>query len=195
MAQFPLFYKLGFRFVLDIYHVEYMLFLISLLAVFTLKDWRKVFVLLSFFILGYLLTLYLGSYKVLNYNVELMEFLLPLTIFITAFSNLFKKRDSFHYYINMRKNYALALVFGGIHGFSYTTYFASITKGDFKVWEHFTSFFLGVTTGQFVIAFCFLFLSFIFLSIFGVNRRDWVMVISSGIAGVALTFMFESRYW
>ena len=195
MAQFPLFYKLGFRFIFDIYHVEYMLFLISLLAVFTIKDWRKVFILLAYFILGYLLTFWLGNFKIVKYNAGLMEFLLPLTVFITSFSNLFKKRDNFHYYINMKKNYALALVFGGIHGFSYTTHFMSLTNGEFKVPDQFMSFILGVTTAQLVLTVGFLLLSFIFLSMVGVNRRDWVMVISSGIAGVALTFMFESRYW
>ena len=29
----------------------------------------------------------------------------------------------------------------------------------------------------------------------GISRRDWNLVISSGIAGIALTLMFESRYW
>ncbi len=112
MSQFLLYYKLGIRYILDIYSVEYILFLISLLVVFTIKDWKRVIILLVFFILGYTITISLASYKVINYNQDLIEFLLPLTIFFTSFTNIFKKKDNFRYHGNMRKNYFLALVFG-----------------------------------------------------------------------------------
>ncbi|MCK5103355.1 MAG: HupE/UreJ family protein, partial [Cyclobacteriaceae bacterium] len=119
-SQFLLYYKLGIRYILDIYNVEYILFLISLLVVFTIKDWKRVIILLVFFILGYTITISLASFKVIKYNYELIEYLLPLTIFFTSFSNVFKKKDNFRYQGNMRKNYFLALVFGAIHGFSYS---------------------------------------------------------------------------
>ncbi len=95
----------------------------------------------------------------------------------------------------MRKNYFLALVFGAIHGFSYSRYLTGITNGSMKVWDQFFAFNLGIGSGQIVVSLSFLLIAFIFVSLIGINRRDWVMVISSGIAGVALTLMFESRFW
>jgi hypothetical protein len=175
--------------------VEYILFLISLLVVFTIKDWKRVIILLVFFILGYTLTISLASFGVMKYNVDLIEFLLPLTIFFTSFTNVFKKKDNFRYQGNMNKNYVLAVVFGAIHGFSYSTYFVGITKGSFRLWDQFLAFNLGVGTAQVVVSLIFLIIAFIFLSLFGVNRRDWLMVISAGIAGVALTLMFDSKFW
>ncbi len=195
ISQFSLYYKLGFRYILDIYNVEYILFLISLLTVFTVKDWKRVIILLVFFILGYTLTISLGTFKVMKYNAELIEFLLPLTIFFTSFTNVFKKKDNFRYHGNMRKNYVLAVIFGAIHGFSYSTYLTGLTGGSARLWDQFVAFNLGLGSGQIIVSLTFLMIAFLFLSIFGLNRRDWVMVISSGIAGVALTIMFESKFW
>lgn len=195
MSQFSLYYKLGLRYILDIYSVEYILFLISLLVVFTLKDWKRVIILLVFFIIGYSLTISLAGFKVVKYNLALIEFLLPLTIFFTSFSNVFKKKDNFRFQLNMRKNYLLALVFGAIHGFSYSNYLTNITNESLRLWDQFIAFNLGIGTGQIIVSVSFLLIAFIFLSIFGVNRRDWIMVISSGIAGVAITLMFETKFW
>ena len=195
MEQFLLYYKLGFRYILDIYSVEYILFLISLLVVFTIKDWRRVIILLVFFILGYTITFSLASYRVINYNQDLLEFLLPLTIFFTSFTNIFKKKDNFRYHGNMRKNYFLALIFGAIHGFSYGNHLTGIISGNIRIWDQFVAFNLGMGTSQIIVSLAFLIVAFLFLSIFGVNRRDWVMVISSGIAGVALTLLFELKFW
>jgi len=195
LSQFSLYYKLGLRYILDIYSVEYILFLISLLVVFTLKDWKRVIILLVFFIIGYSLTISLAGFKVVKYNLALIEFLLPLTIFFTSFSNVFKKKDNFRFQLNMRKNYLLALVFGAIHGFSYSNYLTNITNESLRLWDQFIAFNLGIGTGQIIVSVSFLLIAFIFLSIFGVNRRDWIMVISSGIAGVAITLMFETKFW
>ncbi len=195
MSQFLLYYKLGIRYILDIYNVEYILFLISLLVVFTIKDWKRVIILLVFFIFGYTITMALGSYNIVKYNHNLIQFLLPLTIFFTSFSNIFKKKDNFRYSGNIRKNYILALIFGGIHGFSYSNYLVGINGDSLKVWSPFVSFNLGIGSGQIIVFLSFLIIAYLFLNIFGVNRRDWIMVISSGIAGVAITLMFESKYW
>ena len=195
MSQFILYYKLGIRYILDIYNVEYILFLISLLVVFTIKDWKRVIILLVFFILGYTITISLASFNVVTYNLALIEFLLPLTIFFTSFTNIFKKKDNFRYHGNIRKNYFLALVFGTIHGFSYSNYLTGLTNGSIKVGEQFIAFNLGVGSGQILVSITFLLIASIFLSIIGINRRDWIMVISSGIAGVAITLMFELKFW
>ena len=37
--------------------------------------------------------------------------------------------------------------------------------------------------------------AFILVDLFGLNRRDWKMVISSAIAGIALVLMKENMYW
>jgi hypothetical protein len=195
MSHFSLYFNLGFRYIVDLYSVEYILFLVSLLVVFTIKDWKRVIILLVCFIVGYTLSISLGTFKVIKYNEELIEFLLPLTIFFTSFTNVFKKKDNFRYHGNMIKNYILALVFGAIHGFSYANYLVGITRDSVELWRQFIAFNLGLGLAQLVVSLIFLTISFLFVSIIGINRRDWVMVISSGIAGVAITIMFASKFW
>jgi hypothetical protein len=195
MLGFPHYFKEGLRFILDIYNVEYILFLLSLLTVFTIKDWRRVIILLLCFIAGYTITFVAASFFDFRYDAELLAFLLPVTIFFTSFTNIFKKKDNFRYHGNMRKNYILALIFGTIHGFSYGEYLPGIIIGDVQIWKQFVAFNLGLGLGQILVSLTYLVIAFLFINIFGVNRRDWVMVISSGIAGVALTLMFELRFW
>ncbi len=195
MSHFSLYFNLGFRYIVDLYSVEYILFLVSLLVVFTIKDWKRVIILLICFIAGYTLSISLGTFKIIKYNIELIEFLLPLTIFFTSFTNVFKKKDNFRYHGNMIKNYILALVFGAIHGFSYANYLTGITRDRVELWNQFMAFNLGIGLAQLLVSLTFLMISFLFLSIIGINRRDWVMVISSGIAGVAITIMFASKFW
>jgi hypothetical protein len=148
-----------------------------------------------FFILGYSLTISLATFEVVNYNAELIEFLLPVTILFTSISNIFKKKDNFRYQGNMRKNYLLALVFGAIHGFSYGHQLLGIVSDSMRFWDQFLAFNIGIGSGQVLVSLIYLVIAFFFLNIVGLNRRDWVMVISSGIAGVALTLVFESKYW
>ena len=152
-------------------------------------------ILLVFFIIGYSLTISLATFKVVNYNAELIEFLLPVTILFTSISNIFKKKDNFRYQGNMRKNYLLALVFGAIHGFSYGHHLLGIVSDSMRFWDQFLAFNIGIGSGQVLVSLIYLVIAFFFLNIVGLNRRDWVMVISSGIAGVALTLVFESKYW
>ena len=92
MSQFSLFFNLGFRHVLDVYRVEYILFLIAITAVFLARDWKRVIVLILFFTLGYSLTFYLSALNIIRLDQRLVEFLIFLTIFITALSNIFRKK-------------------------------------------------------------------------------------------------------
>ena len=48
---------------------------------------------------------------------------------------------------------------------------------------------LGLELGQLLIVVVFLLVSFVAVDVLGANRRDWKLVISSGIAGIALVLM------
>jgi hypothetical protein len=54
---------------------------------------------------------------------------------------------------------------------------------------------LGLEVGQIIIVAIFLSASFLLVDLFGVNRRDWKMVISSAVAGIALMLMKEKAFW
>jgi hypothetical protein len=158
-----------------------------------MRDWRKVLILVTSFAIGHSITLALSTLKILNIRNDLIEYLIPVTIFITAASNIFKKQNT--YQQNFQLNYFLAGFFGLIHGMGFSNYLKSILGEEASIVGPLLSFNLGLEVGQILIVLIFLVISWIFVNNLGISRRDWNMVISSGIAGVALTIMFESKYW
>lgn len=193
MSQFYYYFDLGKDHILNINSVQHILFIIAVCAVYLLKDWKKVLILIAFFTLGYSLTLFLIGYQVIRINPELIEYLIPVTIFVTAFSNVLKKQNTY-YKKNLQSNYFFALIFGLIHGAGFGYYLRDIAYDSPPVYQV-IAYNLGLEIAQILIMFGFLITSFIFVNLINISRRDWNLVISSAIAGIAITIMFEARYW
>jgi H+/gluconate symporter-like permease len=92
-------------------------------------------------------------------------------------------------------NYFFAGFFGLIHGLGFSSYLRAILGGDETIITQLFAFNLGLEFGQLVIVAIFMAAAFILVDLFGLNRRDWKMVISSAIAGIALVLMKENMYW
>ncbi len=135
----------------------------------------------------------LSTLRIISVKVELIEFLIPLTIFITAVSNLFKNENNFADRVNI--NYFFAGFFGLIHGLGFSSYLRAILGKDENILIQLLAFNLGLELGQLIIVTIFMTAAFILVDLFGLNRRDWKMVISSAIAGIALVLMKENMYW
>lgn len=195
MEQFWLFFRLGIQHIIDIYAVDHILFLLALSVIFLLKDWKKVLILVTAFTVGHSLTLALAVLEMFKYNQKLIEFLIPCTIFVTAVSNLLQGKENYNIYKNVKRNYFFAMMFGLIHGLGFANYLKGILGREPSIVKPLLAFNLGIEVGQVIIVTFILLLSTIFIGTFSFNRRDWVMVISSAIAGIAMTLMFESKYW
>lgn len=193
MSQFSFYFLLGKQYILDINSVQHILFVIAVCAGYLLRDWRKVLILLLFFTFGYSLMLIVTSLNVINIKEELVQYLIPVTIFITAFSNILKRQNA--YKQNLQRNYFLAMFFGLIHGAGFAYYLKKIIAVEKPSFIQLFSYNLGIELAHIIIIFLFLLGSYIFVNLLNVNRRDWNLVISSGIAGVAITIMFEAKYW
>ncbi len=88
MNEFLLYFKMGLFHVLDIKAYDHILFLIVLAVVYQFKQWKKVLWLITLFTIGHSITLALSAYGIINVNANLVEFLIPLTIFITGLMNV-----------------------------------------------------------------------------------------------------------
>jgi hypothetical protein len=186
--------ELGWDHILQRDGLDHKLFVIALASLYQLSDWKKVLILVTAFTIGHSITLALATVGVIPFNIELIEFLIPVTIFLTAFSNLFRKE----YKIATRKvqtNYLLALVFGLIHGLGFSNYLRTILGKNNEIASQLLAFNLGLEVGQIIIVAIFLVISFIFVDLFGVARRDWRMVISSAVGGIALYLITETDFW
>ena len=182
MSTFILYMRLGYRHVLDIYGVDHMLFIIALMAVYLLRDWRKALILFLCYVIGNSISLSLSVNDIIGVNINVIDYLIPATIFFAATLNILKKHDSY----TPRSIFRLiiAFIFGVIHGFGFADYLKDILGADQNIAVPLMGFNLGIEMGMLLIAFAFLLVSWIFVNNLGVSRRDWNLVISSGIAGI-----------
>ena len=196
MSEFRLYIDLGLFHILDFSGYDHMLFVMAISAIYLLNDWRKVLVLITAFTIGHSITLALATLELIKYDVKLIEFLIPLTILITALSNLFT-RDRLRFDVTHRKrftNYIYARFFGTIHGLGFSSYLTGLLGSEENILKPLFAFNVGLEIGQMVIMMAFLIVSTVFVDFFRVDRRDWKMIISSVILGVSLKLILETNY-
>jgi hypothetical protein len=194
MSQFELYFQLGKDHILDYKNgYDHILFVVALCALYLMRDWKKVLILVTAFTIGHSITLALSTLSVISISQKLIEFLIPVTIFITAVSNIFRSTEPSDRttYIN----YGYALFFGLVHGLGFSNYLKAMLGKDRGIVSQLFAFNIGLELGQIIIVSIFLILSFILVDLFTVNRRDWKLVLSSVIAGMALLLMKDKIFW
>jgi len=65
-----------------------------------------------------------------------------------------------------------------------------LSKGE-NIVPELLAFNLGLEAGQLLIVLCILFISLIFVNLFKVNRREYILYISGGIFAIALQMALE----
>jgi hypothetical protein len=195
MSEFQIYFGLGKDHILDYANgYDHILFVIVLCVLYTISNWKQVLILITAFTLGHSLTLALATFEIIKVNAQLIEFLIPVTILITAVSNIFKSDDGSSPR-SLRLNYAYAAFFGLIHGLGFSNYLKSILGRDERIITQLFAFNIGLEVGQIIIVAIFLIAGFILVDLLGVNRRDWKLVISSAVAGIALVLITEKIFW
>lgn len=186
MSEFSLYLTLGRDHILDYANgYDHILFVLALCSVYVIGDWKKILILVTAFTLGHSVTLALATLQIISVDTALVELLIPITILITAISNLFKKVDATRHG-NIQVNYGFALFFGLIHGMGFSNYLRAILGKDHSIITQLLAFNLGLEFGQIIVVALFLFISYILVDLVKVARRDWNLILSSAIAGIAM---------
>ncbi len=193
MNDFILFLKLAFDHVLDWNAYDHILFFIVLAVVYNFNDCKKVLWLITLFTIGHTITLGLATYNITNIKVEVIEFLIPLTIFITALANLLTvDKKNFH---KANLNLFFAFFFGLIHGLGLSGFLKMILDdSDDKLLPLF-QFAFGVELAQIAIVLCILVLGYITQNMLKISKRDWVLILSSIVIGIVIPMLFERKFW
>ena len=194
MSEFAFYFDLGLDHILDAQAYDHVAFIIAFATVYQLGDWKKVLILVTAFTIGHSITLALATLKWISVNSDLVEFFIPVTILVTAFSNILTN-EKFIYQKGVNLNYLLAGFFGLIHGLGFSNYLQAILGKDESIIGQLLAFNVGLEAGQIIIVGIFLIIGFLFVSIFGVLRRDWKIIISSIVAGVSFTLMMDAVFW
>jgi len=178
MDTFWFYFKEGLFHVLDWNAYDHILFIIVLTVPYTFSNWKRLLSLVTIFTIGHTLSLSLSAYGVVKINTTLIEFLIPVTILITALYNIFtagkkSRKEQMGVYL------ITTLFFGLIHGFGFSTYFKMMTASADNKFLPLIEYTLGIEAAQIIIVFLVLIASFICQFIFRFSLRDWVMVISA----------------
>lgn len=195
MQEFWIFFKIGLNHVLDIQGYDHVLFLIALTVPYAFKDWTKILILVSIFTLGHTLALLLSVFNVIVVKANIVEFIIPITILITAFYNLFTagktSKNSNITFIGF-----VTLFFGIIHGLGFSNYFKTILSGEaLDKLPNLLEFALGIEVAQIIVVIAVLILSFIFQTLFRFNKRDFTLTMSAFVIGVVIPLIIDSPIW
>lgn len=191
MQEFWFYIQLGLQHVLDINAYDHILFLSALALPFTFKSWKRVLLLATVFTVTHCLALVLSVYEMVLIEASWIEFLIPVTIILTAIFNLInkdskgdKKATWFH---------ALATgFFGLIHGFGFSNYFKMMIMGEEDKLAPLFGFAAGIEISQVVIVLMILVLAFIAQAILKINQRVFITVGSILIALITLPLLYQT---
>ncbi len=189
MNEFNIFFEVGFRHIADLKGIDHILFVAALCLRYQFTDWRKLLVLVTAFTIGHSITLALSVFEIIHYSMNWIEFLIPVTIVITAVSNLFVKK--FVFKSRFPLIYFLALFFGLVHGLGFSNYLKSLMGKDHSILTQLLAFNLGLEAGQLLIVTAILTLSLICITILKINRREYLLLLSGGIFALALQMSIE----
>ncbi|MDX2129487.1 MAG: HupE/UreJ family protein [Chloroherpetonaceae bacterium] len=198
-SQFEIFLRLGFEHISDVKGYDHILFIVALTAGFPTKAWKKLLYLVTAFTVGHSITLALSTLQILTVSRDWIEFLIPLTIFVTAVYQVFITSqlplqaipDAMQVASETKLLYPTTVFFGLIHGLGFSNFLRQLLGQEENLFLPLFSFNLGLELGQIVIVgFAFLMIWFL-TKVIKLQFRDTILVLMSGISFLAFGMMFE----
>ena len=194
MDSLIFFLKEGLFHVLDWSAYDHVLFLVALAVVYDFKNWKKLIWLISLFTIGHTLSLILAAYKIVSVDTKWIEFLIPVTIIITAVVNILYVKNTTKQ-LKTNTNLVFALFFGLIHGLGFSGYFKMLIGTSESKFLPLLEFALGVEIAQIIVVLIILILGFIFQTLFRISKRDYILIISSIVIGIVLPILRATIFW
>jgi HupE / UreJ protein len=195
MSDFWIYFSLGLKHVLNIFAYDHVLFLLALTVPYEFKSWKRILILISLFTLGHTLALMLSVFNIVTIKANIVEFLIPITILITALYNIIvsgksSKKDGITF-VGI-----VTVFFGIIHGLGFSNYFNSILTGKptDKLLPLF-EFAVGIEAAQIIVVLATLLLAYMAQTLFKFSKRDWTLTISAFIVGVVIPMILQSEIW
>lgn len=191
MQEFLFYIKLGLNHVLDFGAYDHILFLSALAVPFTFKNWKHVVVLATIFTIAHCSSLALSVYEVFTVDVGLIEFLIPVTILITA---LFNFTYVFKEGVNLGEllHYIATAFFGLIHGFGFSNYFKMLMAEEEDKITPLLGFATGIELSQVTIILVILTLAYVMLNLLKIKRPIFIAVASILIIAITIPLLIAT---
>lgn len=188
MQDFLFYLQLGWEHIISKDALDHQLFVLVLVAAYSYKDWKKILLLVTAFTIGHSITLALSVLDIIRISSKWVEFLIPLTILITALDNIIMKNKQNNL---IKMNYYLALIFGFIHGMGFANTARMMIAKEQSIFMPLLGFNIGLELGQIVVVLAILLLFFLLTGFFKMQRKDWIMFTSSAVFALSLQMVLE----
>ena len=188
MQDFLFYFNLGWEHIISLDALDHQLFVLALIAIYSYSDWKKILVLITAFTIGHSVTLALSIFDIVRLPSDWVEFLIPLTIVLTALGNILMKNKK---QSANKTNYYLALFFGLIHGLGFANTARVMIAKSQSIALPLFGFNVGLEAGQAAIVVAIMIILFILLNLFKVNKKDWILFVSSGVFALSLKMALE----
>lgn len=188
MQDFLFYLNLGWEHIISLDALDHQLFVLVLVAVYTYYDWRKILVLVTAFTIGHSITLALSVLDIFRVSADWVEFLIPLTILLTAADNIFMRNKQTSL---MKLNYYLALIFGLIHGMGFANTARLMLAKEQNIFEPLLGFNIGLEMGQVVVVLIILLVEFLLIKFFKLKKMHWMVFVSLITLLVSLKICIE----
>ena len=184
--------KLGFQHVLDPAGYDHVLFLLALALPFTFRQWKRVFWLATLFTLAHCFSLALAAYDWVSVPAEWVEFLIPLTILLTALANLLRSGIRGSRQPDFRGQLAVTAAFGLIHGLGFSNYFHMLMSGESAKATSLVGFALGIEAAQLLVLTAALSITWVAVERAGVPAKAYIRALSTVIAGISVWLLIRT---
>ena len=177
MSELWIYIELGFKNITDINGFDHMIFILAMIAPFSIREWKPLVKLVTAFTVGHSITLAMAVFGLVNLSksqIWTIELLIPISILITSVLNTFKFSSRFSV------KYIVVLLFGLIHGLGFSNYLKAILTKSYSLSLTLFSFNVGLELGQLLFLCLCLIIFYIFNFLFKVNPRDNNIFISGG---------------
>lgn len=195
-SEFVTYFRLGIGHIADLRGYDHILFIVALTAGYALRDWRRLLWLVTAFTVGHSVTLALATLQLVRVHAQTIEFLIPVTIVVTAGYSMIARARSERTgegYAPERHVllYILAGCFGLIHGLGFSNFLRAILGAEESIVIPLFAFNVGLEVGQLAIVACVLLVGTLACEVAGLARRRWATALSIVIVLAGLKMIVE----
>lgn len=188
MGDLAFYFTMGWKHIMSLDALDHLLIIIVLSAVYLLREWRQLLILITAFTIGHAITLTLSVLNILKLNSSLAEFLIAVSIVISCGINLFlrmKNKKHFSYL------YVIALLFGLFHGLGFAGYLRFMLPENDSLLVPLASFNVELEAGQVIIVCMSLIFQKLLMRFFDISHMQWIKLISLTALIPALYFSIQ----
>ncbi len=191
MGSFGFYIELGLGHVLDLNAYDHILFLMALTIPYTFRTWKHVLTLVTIFTVAHCLSLAFSVYGIVEVDVALIEFLIPVTILLTALFNL-REGLKDHSALSFKLQVAATGFFGLIHGFGFSNYFKMLMAGEDEKLNPLLGFATGIELSQLVVILGVLLLAALLEGILKVPRKYFIIGTTALVIAITIPMIINT---